>query len=326
MESELTAKLEFILPRILKSGLSLLSWQWLVVFGVFCFALLGLAGADSFGEGILSGMFVLFLLWVMAINYIDIEEYDKPELFIGVQGFRFGQKGMPEIPWSEVTAVEFNEAMSSGQGMNAKVIIKTKDDARWFPKGTGWQRFLLRVSLKYEWPKVGLELAYDQARVFAVLAQIRTGLAEATMDAEFNQALRENYRLSDGAVINPVDIADIADIADIDQGSQSLPPGKSQSLPDDTRRCYECKTGSMKAVDHVRGGYSSDYLYECTSCGHKTTIDVAGVPYLSGIIALMVLIAGIILGWHVIILFFSGIWVLRFGIILYDDVWKYPQR
>jgi hypothetical protein len=82
----------------------------------------------------------------------------------------------------------------------------------------------------------------------------------------------------------------------------------------------------MKAVDHVRGGYSSDYIYECASCGHKTTIDAAGVPYVSGILSLLILMVGIILGWHVILLFFSGIWALRFGMILYRDVWKYPRR
>lgn len=108
MEFDLTEKREFILPRSEPSGLSLFSWQWPVMLSVFCFALLGLAGADGFGEGIVSALLALSLLWAMAINCIDIEEYKKPELFIGEHGFRFGQKGMPEIPWSEVIAVDLD--------------------------------------------------------------------------------------------------------------------------------------------------------------------------------------------------------------------------
>ncbi len=177
---DLIIKTDIILPS---NEIDLKNKHWNIHFVIVFLILSSLITMLMGGiEGLLLGglLFIISLISFVS-NAININENDKPRLFIGKHGFRFNHRGMPEIPWNQVKKVEL-EATSKTNAPNetentfAKVTITTNNDSLWFPSLSQVESFFLKKSFHYYWPEIAIELTYNQSRVFASLALIRANL------------------------------------------------------------------------------------------------------------------------------------------------------
>jgi len=200
---EIINKTELVLPSNkldLKNKHWNVSWVFALVLAFLAISSIVTALMGD-AEGLLLGGF-LFVICLIALtsNLINIDENDKPRLFIGEHGFRFNHRGMPEIKWNQVTNVGFKvtnktNAPNEDENIFVKVSIKTKDDSLYFPSLSSKEKFFLRKSSHYYWPEIAIELTYDQARTFASLALIRSNLIiNKEADIDLIKSLKKHFK------------------------------------------------------------------------------------------------------------------------------------
>ncbi len=307
LETELT------LPALPERGTKSLAFPALLVLLIFSVVFFFTDdGASQVGSLLFGGFIVLSII----VNILDINQRDKPLLSMNQQGFRFGHHGMREIPWSAVKSVGF-ERVGADKEMMASVIIKTDNDKQWFPQLSFWPKLFLRFSIHYEWPKIGLKLPYDQARVFSIVASSLAGLDRtAVFDDEFHSALKQHFS-------GVVRFGDGESVGYILEKETAIPATKTSLLSPEIRRCPECYSAAMHAVERQHLSWGLDEIYQCENCGNSVSIMLGVGPYVTGLAGLALLVPGFIFDWYFLVIVMGSLLLLSAAFDFYTE-WRYP--